>query len=185
LTARWLILRLAWVSSTPLLSLRCAETVTYRILKECRYCFFKPISRKDNGGSSCQSSKIGNGSFPESRNVSMSHCLWLLPFTGNYMSELITLIILTSSARQRCGYIGGDEKGSLKSETVKYSYLSQGAWTRERLSWRRAAAYIKHRPDLSSESWLVVLDGFSKFLRMYPVRKITSSVVVKCLVGKY
>jgi hypothetical protein len=32
---------------------------------------------------------------------------------------------------------------------------------------------------------LIVLDGFSKFVRMYPVRKITSSVVVECLVGKY
>jgi hypothetical protein len=32
---------------------------------------------------------------------------------------------------------------------------------------------------------LVVLDGFSKFVLMYPVRKITSSAVVDCLVGKY
>ena len=32
---------------------------------------------------------------------------------------------------------------------------------------------------------LVVLDGFSKFVAMYPVRKITSNVVVACLVGKY
>jgi hypothetical protein len=32
---------------------------------------------------------------------------------------------------------------------------------------------------------LVVLDGFSKFVAMYPVRKITSSVVVSCLAGKY
>jgi hypothetical protein len=32
---------------------------------------------------------------------------------------------------------------------------------------------------------LVVLDGFSKFVVMYPVRKITSDAVVKCLVGRY
>jgi hypothetical protein len=32
---------------------------------------------------------------------------------------------------------------------------------------------------------LVVLDGFSKFVAMYPVRKITSSAVVACLVDKY
>ena len=32
---------------------------------------------------------------------------------------------------------------------------------------------------------LVILDGFSKFIVMYPVRRITSEVVVKCLVEKY
>jgi hypothetical protein len=32
---------------------------------------------------------------------------------------------------------------------------------------------------------LVILDGFSKFAAMYPVRKITSQAVVSCLVGKY
>jgi hypothetical protein len=32
---------------------------------------------------------------------------------------------------------------------------------------------------------LVVLDGFSKFVAMYPVRKITSDAVVSCLVGRY
>jgi hypothetical protein len=32
---------------------------------------------------------------------------------------------------------------------------------------------------------LVVLDGFSKFVAMYRVRKITSDAVVSCLVGRY
>jgi hypothetical protein len=32
---------------------------------------------------------------------------------------------------------------------------------------------------------LVVLNGFSKFVAMHPVRKITSDAVVSCLVGKY
>jgi hypothetical protein len=76
----------------PPLSLRCAEAVTYRILKG------------DNGGSSCENNKIGNKSFPESRNVTMSHRICLLPVTGNYISELIILIILKSSMWQRCGY---------------------------------------------------------------------------------
>jgi hypothetical protein len=40
--------------------------------------------------------------------------------------------------------VGGDEKGSLKSESVKYGLKSQGTWTRER-------AHTKDRPDLSSE----------------------------------
>jgi hypothetical protein len=41
--------------------------------------------------------------------------------------------------------VGGDEKGSLKSETVN------GTRTRERLRWLGTAAYIKDRPVLSSE----------------------------------
>jgi hypothetical protein len=40
--------------------------------------------------------------------------------------------------------VGGDEKGSLKSETV-------GTRTRERLRWQGPAAYTKDRPVLSSE----------------------------------
>jgi hypothetical protein len=31
--------------------------------------------------------------------------------------------------------VGGDEKGSLKSETVKYGREFQGTWTQERLRW--------------------------------------------------
>jgi hypothetical protein len=47
--------------------------------------------------------------------------------------------------------VGGDEKESLKSETVKYGLKSQGTWTRERLRWQGPAAHTKERPDLSSE----------------------------------
>jgi hypothetical protein len=47
--------------------------------------------------------------------------------------------------------VGGDEKGSLKSETVKYGHESKGTLTRERLCWRGPVAYIKDRPILSSE----------------------------------
>jgi hypothetical protein len=32
---------------------------------------------------------------------------------------------------------------------------------------------------------LVVLDGFSKFVSLYPVRKITSEAVVSCLMEKF
>jgi hypothetical protein len=38
---------------------------------------------------------------------------------------------------------GGDEKGSLKSETLKYGYESKGTRTQERLRWRVPAAYTK------------------------------------------
>jgi hypothetical protein len=48
--------------------------------------------------------------------------------------------------------VGGDKKGSLKSETVKYGCESQGTRTQERLLWQRPAAYTKDRPVFSSES---------------------------------
>jgi hypothetical protein len=47
--------------------------------------------------------------------------------------------------------VGGDEKGSLKSETVKYGREPQGTRTRERLRWQGPAAHKKDRPVLSSE----------------------------------
>jgi hypothetical protein len=47
--------------------------------------------------------------------------------------------------------VGGDEKGSLKSETVKYDRESQGTRTRERLRWQGPAVYTSDRPVLSSE----------------------------------
>jgi hypothetical protein len=42
--------------------------------------------------------------------------------------------------------VGGDEKGSLKSETVKYGCESKGTRTQERLRWQGPAAYKKSNP---------------------------------------
>jgi hypothetical protein len=47
--------------------------------------------------------------------------------------------------------VEGDEKGSLKTETVKYGREIQGTRTRERLRWRGPAAYTKDSLVLSSE----------------------------------
>jgi hypothetical protein len=47
--------------------------------------------------------------------------------------------------------VRGDEKGSLKSENVKYGHESQMTQTRERLGWWGPAAYTKDGPVLSSE----------------------------------
>jgi hypothetical protein len=47
--------------------------------------------------------------------------------------------------------VEGDEKGSLKSETVKYGHESKGIRTRKRLRWLGPAAYTKDRPILSLE----------------------------------
>jgi hypothetical protein len=42
--------------------------------------------------------------------------------------------------------VGGDENGSLKTETVKYGREIQGTRTRERLRWRGPAAYTNTDP---------------------------------------
>jgi hypothetical protein len=47
--------------------------------------------------------------------------------------------------------IEGDEKGSLKSETVKDAHESEETRTRERLRWRGPAAHTKGSPFLLSE----------------------------------
>jgi hypothetical protein len=47
--------------------------------------------------------------------------------------------------------VGGDKKGSLRTETVKYGRKSQGTRYRERLRWQGPVARTKDRPVLSSE----------------------------------
>jgi hypothetical protein len=47
--------------------------------------------------------------------------------------------------------VGGDEKGNLESETVKYGHESYGTWTRKWLRWRGPVAIANGRPVLSSE----------------------------------
>jgi hypothetical protein len=55
----------------------------------------------------------------------------------------------TSTVTRRV--VGGDEKGSLKSETVKYGYESQGTQTGEKLRGKEPAAYRKDRHVVTSE----------------------------------
>jgi hypothetical protein len=47
--------------------------------------------------------------------------------------------------------VGGDEKRSLKYETVKYGHESYGTRTRKWLPWQGPAAIVNDRPVLSSE----------------------------------
>jgi hypothetical protein len=47
--------------------------------------------------------------------------------------------------------VGGYEKGSLESETVKYDRKSYGTWALEWLRWRGPVAIVNGRPVLSSE----------------------------------
>jgi hypothetical protein len=62
--------------------------------------------------------------------------------------------------------VGGDEKGSLKSETVKYGREFQGTRTRERLRWRGPVAYTKGRPVLSSEDKPRSLVAFFRYFHL-------------------
>jgi hypothetical protein len=48
--------------------------------------------------------------------------------------------------------VGGDKKGSLESETVKYGRESHGIRTREWLRWWGPAAIVNGRAVLSSET---------------------------------
>jgi hypothetical protein len=56
--------------------------------------------------------------------------------------------------------VGGDENGSLKSETVKCGRESQGTRTRERLPWRGPGAYTKDRtaPEKQDRNCLTVIN---------------------------
>jgi hypothetical protein len=81
--------------------------------------------------------------------------MWSVRRHGVYR---ITLLVLetrveagsnTSTVTLRV--VGGDEKGSLKCETVKCGRKSQGTRTRETLRWQGQAAYTKDRSVLSSE----------------------------------
>jgi hypothetical protein len=47
--------------------------------------------------------------------------------------------------------VGGDEKGSLESETVKYGHESYGTRTQKIIRWRGPAAIVNDRLVLSSE----------------------------------
>jgi hypothetical protein len=76
---------------------------------------------------------------------SVAMWLWLL----SYPPTRVEAGSNTSTVTLRV--VGGDEKGSLKSETVKYDHESQGNLTREGLRWWGPAAYRKDRPVLSSE----------------------------------
>jgi hypothetical protein len=47
--------------------------------------------------------------------------------------------------------VGGDEKGSLESETVNYGHEFHGSRTRKCLHWQGPGAIVNNRPVLSSE----------------------------------
>jgi hypothetical protein len=77
---------------------------------------------------------------------------------GNYITRIkpavhfiIRVAAGSNTSTVTLRVVGGDEKGSLKSETVKYGREYQGTRIRESLRWQGPAAYAKERPVLSSE----------------------------------
>jgi hypothetical protein len=86
----------------------------------------------------------------------LSHFHLIFYYFSSYLSLSLMQVLIhvdagsnTSTVTLRV--IGGDEKGILKSETVKDGNKSQVIRTRERLRWRGPAAYTKDRLVLSSE----------------------------------
>jgi hypothetical protein len=88
------------------------------------------------------------------------HIFLLSPFHIAWSQALNTCSHPTVNSRVDAGsnnstvtlrVVGGDEKGSLKSETVKYGPETQGTQTWERLRRQVPAAYTKDRHVLSSE----------------------------------
>jgi hypothetical protein len=139
LTARRRILSLALVSSMPPLSLRCAEAVTYRIFKECRYCIFKPkFPEKATGILPVKTARLGISRFLRAE-MWLSHRLYLLPLTAYYISELI-ILILKSSARQRGGYNRTKIRDSL--HTILHSFFC--AHFNRNYNYRNEKYFVQH-----------------------------------------
>jgi hypothetical protein len=72
-----------------------------------------------------------------------------LSFEELYFNTRVEALSNNSTVTLR--FIGGDEKGSLKSETVKYGHEYQETLPQEKLRWRGPTAYTKDRRVISSE----------------------------------
>jgi hypothetical protein len=87
--------------------------------------------------------------------LEMVFSMWSLP-RSYFMTVGVTQFVARMEAESNTStvtlrVVGGDERGSLKSETVKYGREYQGTQTQERLRWQGSAAYTKGRLVLSSE----------------------------------
>jgi hypothetical protein len=66
--------------------------------------------------------------------------------------QLVTRVEeVSSTSTVTVRVVGGEEKGSLESGTVKYGHERHRTRTGERLRWRGPAAIVNDRPVLSSE----------------------------------
>jgi hypothetical protein len=79
-----------------------------------------------------------------SRNVTLT-----LPWMSSFMLSRVKAGSNTSTVTLRV--VGGDEKRSLESETVKYGQKFYRTRTRKWLRWRGPATIVNYRLVLSSE----------------------------------
>jgi hypothetical protein len=99
----------------------------------------------------CLFSLIRHGDHKKRRVQQFFYCQVCIRCSGNVFTEPLRSNDSRIHSTVTLRVVIGDEKGSLKSKTVKYGIKSQGTRTRERLRWQEPAAYTRERPDLSSE----------------------------------
>jgi hypothetical protein len=103
-----------------------------------------------------KSPRLGNidSEFVSFKEIEAHECL-SITYTTPTDNSMVNLIITTrveagsNTSTVTLRVVGGDEKGSLKSQTVKYGRKSQGTRTRERLRWQGPAAHTQ-KTDPSS-----------------------------------
>jgi hypothetical protein len=76
-------------------------------------------------------------------------------------------------------FVGGDKKGNLESERVKYGREYHGTRTRKLMRWQGPAAIVNDRPILSSERKL-----YKDYARRCSIEKKILAVSLKGLGGK-
>jgi hypothetical protein len=79
---------------------------------------------------------------------------YITPVTNITESTLTRVEAGSNTSTVTLRVVGGDEKESLKSETLKYGLGSVGTRTQGKLLWQGPATYTKDRPVLSSERTL-------------------------------
>jgi hypothetical protein len=92
--------------------------------------------------------------FPSQHKKKQRNCStwWLLSRPrGSYKRQCIRVEAGSNTSTVTLRVVGGDEKGSLESETVIYGHEPYGTRTRKWLRWRGPAAIVNDRPVLSSE----------------------------------
>jgi hypothetical protein len=111
---------------------------------------------------------------------------WGVPISHRLSCTRVEAGSNTSTVTRRV--VGGDEKGNLKSETVKYGHESQGTRTRERLRWRGQQHIQKTDPSSSQRGCQrktrPYLSKSNKYLVMSPrwgsTPRLTDWLTVSC-----
>jgi hypothetical protein len=74
-----------------------------------------------------------------------------VPAKGRREARISRVVAGSNTSTVTLRVVGGDEKGSLESEAVKYGHESDRTRTRKSLRWRGPEAIVNDRLVLSSE----------------------------------